>query len=290
MRWLIIQSDGVHRGQDGWSPNWFLRECYSLQDALRREGHQADIWGLRHANFENVPDFNSYDGILTVENYEMSWLPDFSAIAKPVKAQWIIDLHCQPWENYTRLSRDMDIIMHSSIRVLEDYERQVPRPKHIWFPNAADDRYFNLDTPHRLERNTNIVFIGGKGSREGTINRMVADVGMTYGYGITGYSYIDALRRAKIGFNKNLSYDINYRTFETIACGACLLTQRDWDLEKLGFVDGENCVLYDSDDMAVELAKELLATGKWQEIGRAGLELAKRHNYVERIKLLIGHL
>jgi len=289
MKWLVIQSDGAHKGQDSWTPNWYLRECYSLADALRSQGHQADIWGAGHGNFHVPPDFNSYDGILLVENYDFGWMPEFSEITKPIKVQWIIDLHTQPWSNYLRWSRDMDMVMHSSIRMLEDYERQMPSAKHIWFPNAIDDRYFNLGV-EEFPRTTDILFIGGKGSREKTIDRMVAEAGMTYGYGITGASYIDALRRTKIGFNKNLSWDINYRTFETIACGACLLTERDWDLEKLGFVDGKNCVLYESDSGAVERTKDLLGSGQWQGIARGGLELAKRHSYTERIKLLIGHL
>lgn len=292
MRWLVIQSDGVHKGQDDWAPNWFLRECYSLQDALRRSGHEADVWGLRHANYAQTPDFNSYDAVILAENYEMDWLPDFSKMWRPLRIQWIIDLHWQPWEVYYPWSQHMDIVMHATLSSIEPYERQVPKPKHVWFPNAVDDRYFNLEIPYSTgNRPTDVVFIGGKGApREKTIDRMVAEVGMFYGYGITGHDYINALRKAKIGFNKNLAGDLNYRTFETIACGGCLVTQRDWALEKLGFVDGHNCVLYESDDEAVSQTKELLASGKWADIGYAGHVLSAKHSYAERIKLLLNHL
>lgn len=293
MKWLIIQSDGLHKGQDDWSPNWFLRECYGLRDALKRHGHEADIWGLRHVNFEQTPDFNSYDAVLLVENYEMGWLPDFRKMTKPVKLQWIIDLHCQDWNNYYPWSEQMDVVLHSTQTFVPIYEKHVPRARHYWFPNAIDDRYFRvIITGGSSEvRQNDIVFIGGKGPRrEKVIDRMVAEVGMYYGYGITGIPYIGSLQHSKIGFNKNIGDDINYRTFETIACGACLLTERNYHLEKLGFVDGVNCVLYENDDHAIQRAKELLASGDWQRIGLAGVELAKRHSYFERLNLIRGML
>lgn len=288
MKWLIIQSDGVHKGQDGWEPNWFLRECYSVQHALKLLSEEADVWGLRHDNFSTTPDFDSYHAIILAENYEMDWVPDL-AYRAPFRFHWVIDLHWQPWTNYYRWSEASDIVLHATQQFIETYEKHVLRPKHYWFPNAVDDRYFNLKGAPS-DRAHDIVFIGGKGKpREQLIDRMVAEAGMFYGYGITGRSYIRTLQHAKIGFNKSLAGDINYRTFETIACGACLLTERNWNLEKLGFTDGVNCVLYESDDHAVELAKELLSTGRWKEIGRAGAELAKKHTYAERVKLLLSH-
>lgn len=287
MKWLIIQSDGAHKGQDSWTPNWYMRECYSLQDALRRNGEEAEIWGFGHGNFLFPPDFNSFDVVVIAENYDFGWMPDLSKITKPKKIHWVIDLHCQPWTNYYRISEACDIVLHATQPYVETYERHVPGAKHYWFPNAIDDRFFNVNEEH--ERSINIVFIGGKGpSREKIIDRMVNEAGMFYGYGITGKDYVSALQHAKIGFNKNLSDDMNYRTFESLGCGACLLTERNWNLEKLGFVDGTNCVLYESESHAVHQARELLSRGTWEPIGREGRKLAKRHTYFERIKPIIA--
>ena len=55
---------------------------------------------------------------------------------------------------------------------------------------------------------------------------------------------IKIISEAKISFNKNLSCDINYRTFETIGLGTCLATDYNEDLSSLGFIDEKNCILY----------------------------------------------
>jgi hypothetical protein len=295
MKWLIIQSDGMHKGQDGWERNDYLRECHSLQYALQINHEQADVWGLRHDNFASVPDFEAYDVVLLVENYEFDWLPDFSRMTKPLRIQWVIDLHCQHWERYARFSEHMDIVLHSTKSLIPGYAHCVPRARHLWFPNAIDGRHFTLDFLGAMElnfdRKTDIIFIGGKGPARGqTIDRMVAEAGMTYQYGITGARYIAALASSKIGFNKNQAGDLNYRTFEVLGCGACLLTERDPVLEELNFVDGQNCVLYGDDGEAVRKGQELLASGQWQQIAREGYQLSKRHTYVQRIKQLLGQL
>lgn len=291
MRWLIIQSDGVHKGQDGWSPNAFLRECYGLQWALRANNEEADIWGLRHENFESPPDFNSYDFILLLENYETSWLPDFSRMSRALRLQWIIDLHCfQDWNFFSRISQDMDIVLHSTRPFIPDYQELAPKCRHLWFPNAVDDRYFRLDES-KPERFSDILFIGGKGpARAALLDRMVSETGMTYGYGMTGTQYIIALQTAKIGFNKNQAKDINYRTFEVIACGGCLLTDRDPALGDLGFIHNGNCVLYESADEAVALARKLLIDGSWKTIAEAGHQLSAKHTYTQRIKDLLRQI
>ena len=292
MRWLIIQSDGAHKGQDDWEPNWFLRECYGIQRALISHGMHADIWGLRHGCYLGPkPNFESYEVVLFIENYEFDWLPDFNW-SHPLKIQWIIDLHVQP-NAYQFLSNRIDVVLHSTESLIADYSSQVPRPKHIWFPNAVDDYYFNLAAPAPV-RDIDLIFIGGKNGppsgRKDTVERMERDAGLRYEYQVSGFSYIGRLKRAKIGFNRSINVDLNYRAFETIALGACLLTDYNPMLEKLGFVHGKNCLVYHTDDEAVQLAKECLSTGTWKQIGEAGVELSKKHTYRERIKELLKKL
>ena len=68
MKILIIQSGGEHNGTTHFCKNDYLRECLSLQYAFQQNGWSADVWGIRHNNFQYVPDFNSYDYILNLEN------------------------------------------------------------------------------------------------------------------------------------------------------------------------------------------------------------------------------
>ena len=53
MRWLIIQSAGQNE------KNAMLRECYSVGGALVNLKHTVDIWGLRHENEKETPEFRT---------------------------------------------------------------------------------------------------------------------------------------------------------------------------------------------------------------------------------------
>lgn len=289
MKWLIIQSDGEHKGQDSWAPNWFLRECYGLQDALIRHGQLAHVWGIRHANFEWYPDFSAYDYILIAENYEMNWIyriPDLYPHNRKGKViQWVIDLHCQPHTVYTEVKAD--IYLHATRSLIAEFQQFAPSARHIWFPNAIDDRYFRHLDSHR---DIDALFIGGGGTRQHAIDRMVRETGMTYLYGVTGYEYIRMMRRAKIAFNAALNGDLNYRTFEAIALGACLLCPADPCLEELGFAHMENCLIYYNMDEAVALANRALKDHLWSGIGFRGALMAHNHTYEQRICSLLKQL
>jgi len=54
MKILLIQENGRHQ------KNCHFRECFSLQRAFKKLGHNADIWGLGHSNHEQTPDYNGF--------------------------------------------------------------------------------------------------------------------------------------------------------------------------------------------------------------------------------------
>jgi len=291
MRWLIIQSDGQHKGQDTWAPNWFLRECYGIQDALLRNGHQAEVWGLRHPNYAVTPDFNSYDYILIAENYEFDWIPDLSG-TKPVKIQWIIDLHYQNAGPYLRICERLkpQIVLHATKKLMAGFEIQYPA-KHIYFPNAIDDRYFNPARHTDEVKSRRIIFVGGRGTREEILLKMEREAGLECYYGVTGYEYIKLLAMADIQFNKALDCDVNYRNFETIAMGTCLLTDYSKELEALGFYHGENCLTYMDPRQAVGFARDALNEPEYrQSIAQRGQALSLLHTYTARIATLLKQL
>ena len=71
MKILIIQENGRHE------ENRHLRECFSMQRAFQFHDVDCDVWGLGHDSPE--PDFESYDLIINLENYdETGWVPDLS--------------------------------------------------------------------------------------------------------------------------------------------------------------------------------------------------------------------
>jgi hypothetical protein len=284
MKWLIIQSDGEHKGQDGWTPNWYLRECYAIQHALSQNGQEADIWGLRHSNYDTIPDFNSYDFIFCIENYETGWLPDLHSIMKPKKLQWIIDLHCQSHECYDKITQDVDIVLHSTKSLISDYERMHSKIKHVWFPNGVDDRYFNIKSQ---EKSIDFSFVGSKNpARKDIIEFLETNANLYYRFA-TGSDMIDIVSKSKVHFNKGISCDVNYRNFETIGLGTCLYTNHSEEIEELGFKDGYNCVLYKDESEIVGRIADILRDDNYKKIAANGAELARKHSYVNRINDLL---
>lgn len=291
MKWLVIQSDGEHKGQDGWEPNWMMRECYAIQTALNVFGDKAETWGLRHANYATPPDIYSYDGIFTIENYELGWLPDVSKCWRALRVYWLIDAHWQPVETFASVIPQYDVVLHSTRSFIEPYRQRFPNQKHLYFPNGVDDRFFDQSRYDTRPHSRNIIFIGGKAApRAEAIDRMVKDCGMVYAYGVTGMAYIRAVLNAKIQFNKGLNGDINYRNWETVGLGTCLLTEYDPEMEALGFKHDVNCLFYRTLDEAVELANTYALNGQWERIAQTGYRLSSRHSYKRRIAEILPRI
>lgn len=291
MKWLIIQSDGVHKGQDGWCPNWQFRECYAIRHALEVNGQQVDIWGLRHDNYKQLPDFNSYDVIFTCENYEFSWLPRINDCYRARRLFWVIDAHYQPLNTYAEAIKGYDTILHSTQIFVDPYQKLYPKQKHIYFPNGVDNRYFDRNLHEIRKRTNDLIFIGSKHeSRRQAIERMERFCGLRYSYGITGMDYVQEIISAKMQFNAPINGDQNYRNWETVGLGACLLTQYHPALEELGFKHEVNCLFWKGINEAVDLTYHFLKGVDWCSIADAGYEFSKQHTYTKRIGDLITTL
>lgn len=299
MKWLILQSNGEHHGQDGWTANWFLRECFAWQDALLRLGHTADICGPRHAGFNAslsphrfaaLCDF--YDVVLVAEQYDFTWLPNLALVQRARKVHWIVDLHIQGWPPYLPISRECHLVLHATQHLIEAYAAQAPNARHLWLPNAADDRYFR--PAFGVHRNVNFQFIGGRNpdtERGDLLRTMENHTDLLVRYGVTGYDYIDALQHTKVGFNVPVNGDLNYRTFETIGAGACLVTKADPSLTALGFVHDENCLLYHTPEEAPLLYRYAMKHVRWSIIADSGHSLFReRHTVAHRVSAVLHAL
>lgn len=282
MKWLIIQTENQSKWRQGWTPNWHMRECYSFQYALNTIGIQADTWGKYQDNFDVVPDFESYDVIICIENYDSDWLPDFATIKSPTKIHWVIDLHIHNPLELAKISNGCDIILHSTRSLMADYTKLVTA-EHIWFPNCIDDRFFGY---RQLPKVNDLVFVGSDNPARSEIIGYLKKIGLVSVF-ITGQDMIDIIAATKIHFNKNIRCDINYRTFETIGIGTCLLTDYNLELTDLGFADGINCLLYKTAEDAATKATEALRSESWHEISQKGHELSKQHTYISRIQSIL---
>lgn len=275
MKWLVIQSDGQH------AENRNFRECHALKYAIEGLGYTCDVWGLRHQDFGNIPYFESYDVIFCAEQYEFDWLPDFTKIRKPIKIQWIVDLHVH--RNYEKIASGFNIACHATRKLMDGY----PCSKNVWFPNAVDDQHFYY------RENDPQIDMGFVGSISEERAQWIKEFRKTFFFEASqekGMPMTFAIRDLKIHWNKNASCDINYRTFETIGLGTCLLTNFDEDLLKLGFIDGFNCLMYRDFEHAKEIATKVILSYQWGEIALSTHELAKLNSYYNRIHNLLKEL
>lgn len=281
MKILLIQENGHH------DANRIYRECYSWQRAFQEYSHiSVAIWGQKHANFVDVPNFNSFDVIICLEQYDnTNWVPH-TEIAKSnaKKLIWAVDSHSKGIEFFRHLKRvgNYDHILCSILHHAG--------PGDIYFPNAYDDL---LIKPLRVNKRSFLGFCGtdGGAQRLQLIKDLKANLPRDFVFDefVIGDKMVEAINSYDIHFNFNVMDDINYRSFETLGCKVPLLTNYNYQYDKLGFKDGVNCILYKNKNELLEKIKhykknrELLTN-----IAEQGYKLSSNHTYRNRIKHLLN--
>lgn len=273
MNILLIQENGHH------DENRNFRECFCLQRSFSKLGHSCDVWGNLHDNFETVPDWESYDWIINLEQYNTKWVPSLADVKSPKKFIWSIDAHFLGEEQVEKNYKEgnYDYILHST----KDF---VKEDHHSWFANAYDDSLiFPMDD---VDKTIDVGFCGSYANRKELLEHLQKEYGLHLDIFVIGNSMVKAVNSYKCHFNLNISNDINYRSFETIGCGTVLLTNYNPQYEELGFEDGVNCLMYNDEDSLTDYLS-MVKYKDMEDIAKAGLELAKKHTYDERVKSLL---
>jgi spore maturation protein CgeB len=105
---------------------------------------------------------------------------------------------------------------------------------------------------------------------------------------VIGEDMVRAINSYKIHFNKNIGIDINYRNFETIGCRVALMTNYNDQYRELGFLDGENCMIYKNEQELLEKVRLLIDNQDLlDKISNNGYVLSKEHTYTKRMETLI---
>ena len=272
MKILIIQENGHHE------QNRHFRECFCMQRSLHKLGHMVRVWGPGHYEYDQIPDWDSYDLIVNLENYDLTgWVPDLSAV-ETKKMLWSIDAHCRGTKPFvdTYRSGKYDLILQAT----EDFVDE----NSIWFPNCYDSSLIQPMAP----KSHFLGFCGSLLNREQLLNFLSSKYGLKKDIWKLGRDMVQTVSSYQIHFNINLANDINYRSFETLGCGTMLLTNYNSQYEKLGFVDGENCMMYkDINDLCNKIEACQLDPDMVSSITESGVELAKAHTYDVRAKRLI---
>ena len=278
MNILIIQENGRHEG------NREFRECFCLKRAFEKYNHHVTVWGLGHANYLTNLNFNLYDLIINLENYDqVNWVPNLYDYTKPIKILWSIDAHCRGEEIFEKTFTQgrYNYLLHST----KDY---VKKDYHIWFPNAYDD---DLIFPIENIKKYDLGFCGNfvTERRKLFIETIDSSIGLKKDIFVIGRKMVEAINSYRIHVNLNIANDINYRSFETIGCKTVLFTNYNNQYKDLGFEDMKNCVIYhDLEEAITKLKAVVKEKDLINFISKNAYDLSRYHTYKNRVKKILN--
>jgi hypothetical protein len=279
---LMVQERGRHEA------NWQFRESENFRRAFAKLGVKCEVWGLGQPTFSTPFEeiAKDYDVVFVVENYDQQqWLPDFSKVNK-LKVFWSIDSHCALYQHvfFSKIS-NFDIHLNSTQGYLKHFTSH--SGKCLWFPNAYPDDL--IDHRPQVQKVHDLGFCGSMISgRVKWLDAISQYVPVHRDVFVIGDRMVDALNSYKIGLNKTLADDINYRMFETLGAKTLLLSNVVSGMHQL-FTPDKHMIAYKSLDELVEKARYYLAQPKKAlEIAEAGYShIRSHHTYYERAKRLL---
>lgn len=279
MKILIIQEKGRHE------KNWMFRESLNIQRSLTKLGYESTVWGLGYDNF-TTPFWElekCHDVILLIENYpQTDWLPDLSKSNK-LKVFWSIDSHVVLYGHIDMCNKHkIDIVLNS----VYGHEEFFTNQKTFYFPNAYPD---DLIYPLNIEKVHDVGFCGNINNRGEWLNSINDNFKLKVDEFVIGNDMVESINKYKIHFNRNISDDLNYRTFETLGCQTFLLTNNTPGLDQL-FEIGKHLITYDNNGDLFEKINYYLNNEKERnEISENGYDhVIKYHTFFERMKYLVS--
>ena len=259
--------------REGTTGTYLERACGAL-------GVAADHWWLREA--KQIPA--GYDLYLRIDHGD-DYLVRLPARLRPA-VFYAIDTHlAHSWKKVKRTAGWYDMVFCCH----RDGAARLRGA--VWLPVACDPQ---VHASRREERPAwDVAFVG----TDGGVPRKfyLQALRERYAHSAIGPADYTQMReiygRTRIGFNYAIAQDVNMRVFETLAAGACLVTNAlaGDDLERLGLRDREHLVLYRRPAELFPAIDHYLAHDEErQRIGRAGQALVlARHTYVHRMRQLL---
>lgn len=278
MKILIIQEKGRHE------KNWMFRESLNIQRSLTKLGYESTVWGLGYENFNiSFDDIEkNHDVIFLIENYpHNNWVPDLSKSNK-LKVFWSIDSHVVLNEHIEMCNKHkIDIVLNA----VHGHGKYFTNQKTFYFPNAYPD---DLIYPLNVEKINDVGFCGNINNRGEWLNLINYNYKLKVDEFVIGNDMVEVINKYKIHFNRNISDDLNYRTFETLGCQTFLLTNHTPGLDEL-FEIGKHLITYDSaDDLIQKINYYLNNETERNKIAKNGYEhVIKNHTYLKRMDQLI---
>jgi len=278
MKILIIQEKGRHE------KNWMFRESLNIQRSLTKLGYKSTVWGLNYNTYKTPFEEmeKEHDVIFLIENYPNNdWIPDLSKSNK-LKVFWSIDSHVVLNEHIEMCNKHkIDIVLNA----VHGHEKHFTNQKTFYFPNAYPD---DLIYPLNIEKVNDVGFCGNINNRGEWLNLINYNCKLKVDEFVIGNDMVEAINKYKIHFNRNISDDLNYRTFETLGCQTFLLTNHTPGLDEL-FEVGKHLITYDStDDLIQKINYYLNNDIERNEIAKNGYEhVINNHTYLKRMEQLM---
>lgn len=186
-------------------------------------------------------------------------------------AFYCIDSHIHSW--YPLYAGCFDLCAVSLRDHVEGFGRELSRERVLWLPPFASDHY----QARQADKDLDLLFVGTV-NPETTPQRcdFLARLGARFpGLAVRQGDFRELMPRARVVLNIAERGDLNFRVFEALACGSCLLTPRLEHGQDELFEAGVHLETYTSDDEAdcADKALALLANAPRRDaLARAGLE------------------
>lgn len=253
-----------------------------MQRALIAHNCECDVWGLGHENYSTTPDYESYDVIINLENYDTGWMPNLAHIKKPLKLLWAIDSHVRGYEYYA------NVYQQGKYRYILQASKPYLDANSLWFPNCYDHEF--IKPLPNIQKTVLAGFCGNivnRGPLLSTLSNCIPSFKLDID--VRGIKMIEAINSYKIQVNANISVDVNYRNFETLGCRTALVTSLNTQYEELGFKDRVHLFQYNSINEAIDLVRYLEKNPALIESSaQAGYELVlKKHTFFKRAESLL---
>lgn len=283
MKILIIQENGRRE------ENRAFRECFALQRAFTQLGVECGVWGAGHTNhaqpFTSV--VRNFDAVLSLENYPGPWHPNLASITLP-KLFWCIDAHMglARYLEYVRTHR-FDVVFSATEMFVPAFARLAAASD--WLPNALDATL--IDRQPGVSRDVPLGFCGNTANRTVWLEQLKRRWEVRHDRMVLGVEMVRAIQRYQIHWNRNVSVDVNFRTFETLGCETFLLTNHMAGLNQL-FTPGQHLATYVSlGELHEKIAYYLAHPEERTRIARQGYEQARAHHtYAHRAQQILKHL
>ncbi len=203
-----------------------------------------------------------------------------------------IDSHIHGW--YADWAQAFDACAVSLKDHMPAFRQRLPMERVVWLPPFAKDTDQPPASPPEPE--FDLLFVGtvDPETTPGRVRFLDEVKARMHGLEVRKGEYRELFHRARLVLNVAERGDLNYRVFEALGCGACLLTPAIGHGQSRLFRDGTHLFTYPPEDAATlaALAGKLLAEPEtMRRVAEAGLaEVEARHRMRHRAQSMAALL